>query len=158
MSGSFRDGATVSWDDFHAVVQHGPNAAGSAETRRFLAEHPLYVGQLAELEKNVQALAAKLAVPDPAELSKTNITKSADGKTTTTTITFGMSFLAEMREANAKRLAQGGGVVGLYQNRGSGPLWPALCGVGLVLLGLCDGWRAWQHGRNSRQSGAPTMR
>ncbi len=142
--GWLRDTATISWDDFHSVAQHGAQAAGSAETRRFLAEHPRYVGQLVELEGNVQALAAKLAVPDPMEISKTNITKSADGKTTTTIITPGNPFLTETRQAQARRLAQGGGVVSLYQNSVSGPLWSLLCGLGLVLLGLRDGYRTWQ--------------
>jgi hypothetical protein len=96
------------------------------------------------LRRNVQALAAKLAVPAPGELPKTNVTKSADGKTTTTTIALGMPFLTEARKPQAQRLAQGGGVVGLYQNAGSGPLWPVLCGLGLVLLGIRDGYRTWR--------------
>ena len=156
LKGSFRDTATISWDDFQAVAQHGAQAAGSAETRRFLAEHPRYVGQLVALEGNVQALAANLAVPAPGELPKKTVTKSADGKTTTTTISLGMPFLTEARKAQAQRLAQGGGVVSLYQNSGIGPLWPVLCGLGLVLLGIRDGYQSWKTRSGTPEQDKPT--
>jgi tRNA A-37 threonylcarbamoyl transferase component Bud32 len=150
LKGNTQDSATVSWADFQAVAQHGLQAAASAETRRFLAEHPRYLGQLVKLDRNVQALAAKLAVPDPLEIAKTNVTKSADGKTTVTSITLPLTFLTEARHAQAQRLAQGGGVVGLYQNSTSGPQWPVLCGVGLVLLGIRDAYRTRRQVREHR--------
>jgi len=159
--GTHQDDATVSWEDFHAVAQHGAKAAGSAETRRFLAQHPRYVGQLVELERNVQALAAKLAVPDPLEIAKTNVTKSADGKTTVLPFSLPLTFPTETRNAQARRLAKGGGVVGLYQNSRSGPQWPVLCGFGLVLLGIRDGYRTRRQGREDRnrkdQRAAPAI-
>jgi hypothetical protein len=105
-----------------------------------------------ELERNVHALAAKLAGPDPLEISKTNVTKSPDGKTTVTTITVPLTFLTDARHAQARRLAQGGGVVGLYQNSRFGPQWLVLCGLGLVFLGIRDAYRTWRRGGEQRHT------
>ena len=142
-----QDNVTISWADFHAVAQHGANAAGSVEIRRLLAQHPRYVGQLVELERNVQTLAAKLSIPDPAEIPKETVKKSADGKTTVTTTTIPNPYLSEIRKVQARKLAQGGGVVSLYQSSRSGFLFPLLCGFGLILLGVRDGYRTWRQGR-----------
>jgi predicted Ser/Thr protein kinase len=152
-SGAFHEQATVSWSDFQAVAKHGAAAAESAETRKFLAEHPLHVGQLVQLEKNVQALAAKLAVPDPRE-SPHDIKRSADG--TILSYTAPMPFLAETRKTQAEKLAKGGGVVSLYQNASSILQWPVLCGLGLLLLGIRDGWRAWRN-RAKQQTPSATV-
>ena len=151
-----QDSTTISWEDFQAVAQHGVTAAKSAETRRFLAEHPRYVGQLVELEGNVQALAAELVNPFPDEVPKKTVTKSADGNTTTTTLTSGNPLLTEARNAQARKLAAGGGVVGLYQSATMGPQLSLLFGFGLFLLGIRDGYRASRQGRERRsKTGEP---
>ncbi len=156
-----QDSTTISWEDFHAVAQHGATAARSAETRRFLSEHPRYVGQLEELEKNVQAVVAKLTSPDPADFPKVIVKTNADGSTVVTTIRTTPPISAEIRNSQARKLAQGGGVAGLYQSARIGPRWQLLCGLGLVLLGIRDGYRAWRQSRQYRRStgqpGAPAI-
>jgi tRNA A-37 threonylcarbamoyl transferase component Bud32 len=140
-----QDSTTISWEDFHAVAQHGATAARSAETRQFLSGHARYVGQLDELEKNFQAVVAKFTNSDPAEfLPKETVKTNADGRTVVRTITY-PPIPAEIRKAQARTLAHGGGVAGLYQSARSGPQWQLLCGLGLVLLGIRDGYRAWRH-------------
>jgi predicted Ser/Thr protein kinase/lysylphosphatidylglycerol synthetase-like protein (DUF2156 family) len=148
-----REDATISWQDFQAVAQHGASAAGSAETRRFLVEHPRYIGQIVELEKNLRALTAKLTAPDPAAIPKVTVTKSADGKTTTTTTEVPVPVISEAeRHAQAQILTEGGGTVSLYTYSRNGAQLPVVFGLGLLLLGIRDGYRAW---RNRREGGTP---
>jgi tRNA A-37 threonylcarbamoyl transferase component Bud32 len=152
MKGDFSsEEATLSWDDFRAVAQRGATAAGSDETRRFLADYPHYVGQLMELDKAAQALTAKHTVPFPNEELKVTVTKSADGKQTTTTTEYPVPGIKEERLAQLKWLVDGDGMAktSRFFVRDS-PQWTLFCGLGLVLLGIRDGYRAWKNRREGR--------
>jgi hypothetical protein len=58
-----------------------------------------------------------------------------------------------IRVAQSQRLAKGGGTLSISQYAGGMQPTTIICGLGLLLLGIRDGWRAW---KKRRECGTPS--